>query len=499
MPPTDIEVALVQGGTTIVLDADSADAVVREGTVTLRLSTAQLADILFDDMPLFPVWSRDRKTAYSQLDLTNEVGFHRITIRREGESLTFDFRTATAKATWTDVQAMARQVVGEAFNYRRQFFYSLPAGPRHAVRLPEVDYGWLRDRIGEICRLVDDIDRRPARETRRRVVTSLVPRRVSVPHTLKYLRENRDVLEAAPSGPISVEGTAYWPSSVKVWKTSKETAALEHSQIARFLRSLADCCQRLRSEVPVIVAPDVEKWSAQVAAARRRSVIQRHEAAPGRPGQSPLPTFIQMTDARYRRLRELYAEFLRDIELGDPEASSTRTNLKEVSEIYQTYVGHIIGQALGLKYVSERCELRERDTEGRSMRSGNLDLFYDSHPPATLLPSWRDGTDRPGYERPDVVVIDRDGRRAIVVDAKFRIDQSGRTPADALQEMQGYLQSFSIRRGGIAFPAQNRNPRRVEANGFLLLELPIYPLDTTEPLLEYVRGAIADLWTPLPD
>lgn len=172
-------------------------------------------------------------------------------------------------------------------------------------------------------------------------------------------------------------------------------------------------------------------------------------------------------------MRELHAEFLQNIDVADYSTDAVRANVRDVWEIYQAFVAHMIGRAFALSYVSARGDLRERGVDGASMSSAEYDLFYDVRPPRTLLRSWRDGTVRPADERPDIVLRRRGDGAVAVLDAKFKVDRDGQARSEDLFEMQGYLNSFGLRAGAIVFPGARPDGRSIAADGRTLLELPI--------------------------
>jgi hypothetical protein len=185
---------------------------------------------------------------------------------------------------------------------------------------------------------------------------------------------------------------------------------------------------------------------------------------------------------------------MQEIEPVRDMTSATRANLKDVWEIYQAFVACTLGSRLSLHFVSSQPDLRIRDSKGRSMSSEWVDLYYDVH--VSSLPSWRDGTDRPANERPDVVIVDRRHHRVALIDAKYR-KTGERANADDLLEMQAYLNSFDLTRGGIAYPGQRPEPALVEGQTFRLVELPLLP-DEPAALAQRVDAALDALWCPLP-
>lgn len=477
--PTHDAVAFIrlhQDGRSTTLSPGLNDSELREGQLLFEVQCPVGARVLFDDQPLPVVWTSDGSAGYGQLDLTNRVGFHRFSVSTPRESVAFDIRTRTAKVTHAEIESMARVVSGQVFSFKRQFVYTDATGRRRTVPMPEIAFGWLRDRLPELVRIVRAIDARPATETRQQFTTSHQARGVSVPRTLRLLRETPGLLESIPGGPLEVNDQRYWPAAVVVRERNREPARIEHMQLAHFLARAAHLLAGLRGIVPADLRTTVLVWEAEIRAVRSTSIVRRHDVPNAQAAWTPLPTELQKTEQRYRRVRELHSEFLQDIDVADYSSDSVRANIRDVWEIYQTFAAHMVGRAFGLTYVSSRGDLRDRRSDGVSMYSDKYELFYDCRPPAKVISTWRDDTIRPADERPDIVLRRRADGAVAVLDAKFRVDRQGVARAEDLFEMQGYLNSFAIRAGGIVFPGTSPVPRLLEGRGMLLVELPLRAL-----------------------
>lgn len=465
-----------QDGEPSILVPGLNERLFREGEIFFEIRCLPGTRVLFDDSPAVVIWTTTERTAgYGRIDLTNQVGFHRFTVVNNESALSFDIQTSTAKATLEEVECMARVVAGQVFAFRKQFVYMTATGQRRAVPLPEVAVGWVRDRMPELVRIVRAIDARPATETRQRFVPSHQARGVSVPRTLRLLRETPGLLEALPGGPLEIEGQTYWPAAVVVREREREPARIEHMQLAHFLSCVATLLVDLRAVVPNEVKALLSKWEAELASLRSTRLITTHDVPNARTAWTPLPTKLQRTEQRYRRARELHAEFLRDIDVAEYNPDAVRANVRDVWEIYQAFAAHMIGRALGLKCISARGDLRERNSDGVAMSSEDYELYYDVRPPASVLRSWRDESLRPADERPDIVIRRRVDGAVAVLDAKFRVDREGRARSEDLFEMQGYLNSFGLKAGGIVFPGSSDKHvliagRRADR---MLVELPL--------------------------
>ncbi|MDP2431996.1 MAG: hypothetical protein U1E29_03855 [Coriobacteriia bacterium] len=489
-------VLLEQAGMTLELFPGASDAEVLEGVVLASILATSRPSVELDDAPVSVSWHQSAKLAVWSTDLTNQVGFHRISVLVAGAAYTYDFRTRTAKATWDEVRSMAEVCANSYLGYRRQFTYMAANGTTRKVRLPQIHYSWLRDRLPEIERLARSIDKRPATSYVRSSQVSLRSKGLSVAQTSRLLREKHHLLERTEGGPIQVAGASYWPSRVVVYTRERQSQLEEHTQIAAFLQVLTSQCQDLAMVVAPAVRGDVQGFGELVKELRSLPVFRNILVRPGAKPTSVLPSTIQRTDRRYGRMRDLQAEYGADIADSTDYARSIRANVRDVWEIYQTFVAHVVGNALGLDYFSQDKDLRKRSPQGWSMKSERWRLFFDTKPPRGVMGSWRDATSRSADERPDVVLVGPNPGQVLLLDAKFKIDgvASHATQAD-LFEMQGYLNSFAAKCGGIIFPGPAAAANVIAAGGNALLELPIrashfQQAGGTEAVHGYVRDAL---------
>jgi len=98
-----------------------SDAVLHEGPALLLVTCSPSALVTLNDEPLRSAWRASERVTIVQVDFTNQIGFHRLSVR-EGNTVTdFDFSTSSAKATWDEILAMADLCVRSYFSYRHQF------------------------------------------------------------------------------------------------------------------------------------------------------------------------------------------------------------------------------------------------------------------------------------------------------------------------------------------------------------------------------------------
>lgn len=496
--PADPSVELIVDGQTIGLDDTPVE--LPERRMGLRVTGSPGARVYFDDSEMEVLFSDDGATAFGTVDLQGQSGHHRISVRSAGRRNDFDICTASGKATWEQVRTMALCVGREAFAFRRQFVYSTPTRRQALVRLPEVEFGWFRERLEQVLRLAHAVDRRPARARQSQLRTSLCGGRVDLSSTVKHIHQNPGLLTAHSGGPLRLGDERYWPEAVRVRAHVSSAAIEEHRRVARFLRALSIAASRLAGSVSgTDEKRQVARWLTGLAEARNLQSFRPYLVEPMMPSASSrLPSIIERSDSRYSRLRQLGILFERGFDPGERSQSGIRVNVRDAWEIYQAYVGHVVGSLLELEYTSKTGDLRDRDALKRSMHSERYDLYYDTKPPGDVLRSWRSTSARPADERPDILVHDRVQNRVAVVDVKFRADATGRARQDDLFEMQGYMQSFGIRAGGIVYPSDRREPVSIEGDGYALSEIPLRPAVSVADVQHVVLSALDRLWTSPP-
>lgn len=488
-------VRLEQRGFSVELSPGSPETELDEGIYLASISCPSPPVIELDDEVVSVSWRAQEGVCAWVVDLTNQVGFHRFRVRLGPSSTTYDFRTRTAKATWGEIQAMAR-VCGDAYlGFRRQFTYVAANGEPRKVRLPQVHYAWLRERTPELFQLIASINERPARESVTRTSRGTQARGFLPAATSRMLQGNPSLLEERADGLVHVAGRSYWPAHVVLAKDHRQDADVEHKQIAAFLRLLISGCRELAAQVEPEFRMPIFGYSSHLTNLAQLPTFARR-GLPASKGAISSPTSIQRTDTRYKRMRELHIEYLSDVADTATYEQSIRLNIKDVWEIYQTFIAHVVGNAVGLAYASSASDLRHRAPSGESMRSSEWSLFFDTKVSPALLPSWRDHTARPADERPDVVLLSNTGHPHLLLDAKFKQGaHPGRATQRDLFEMQGYMNSFSVAQGGIVFPGPKPEAGFLHAGGNCLLELPLRAahfstLGSKDAVHDYVRKAI---------
>lgn len=488
----EVVVAILQCGKSSQLAPGPNSVTFAEGDALLSVSGTEAA-VLLNDEPL-AIQNVGTDVRIGALDFLNRPGLHRISIKSRVGSIDFDFATTTAKAAWSEVEAMVEATRLYSLGVGRPFLYLGADGLQRAESLEQVLF-WIRDRWQELSQLAISIDKAPAARTLPRLRTASRARGMDLRATAALLRERPALLEEAVNGGITLDDKRYWPSLVRVRTPEASIPQVEHRQLRTLLTNLLSICHSL---APVL--PEASAFVPGLAGLVRLRTLGIHLAGPGSAYPQALESQVERRDPRYRRLRHLEREFqLKFSHLKDP-AISIRAGLRDVWEIYQAFVAHTIGRALDLEYVSSRGDLRARDSHGVSMRGHGLQLFYDTQLVREHLPSWRSASIRPAFERPDIVVIDEVQGKALVLDVKFSVGADGQCRSEHLFEMQGYLNSYGLRTAGIVFPAQPSAAREISNGRYLLAEVPLRAdavLSSSSASLATLRSRLDLLWNDL--
>lgn len=501
-----MNVTITQLGHTWTLSPGANDVELTEAPALIAVTTESVASVFLDDEVLSTVSSSvDRRMIVGQIDLKNQIGIHRLRVNTETAQGIFDFTTMSAKATWAEIQMMADVCARHYLGYRRQFVYTSRMGEVRRVFLPQIQFAWFRDRIDEIESIALDIARRPSRETNERLVNSVRGRGVSVPATIKLIHENPAFLEQRTDGPVEVNGTRYWPSEIRARVRDRVPAALEHTQIGVFLRTLLIGAADLATQLEDVEQVALKGWQTRLSNLAAQPIFRLATGLRRIPTITAMPSVVQRTDRRYKRIRDLSFEFQSDIAPRDTYRNAIRSNIKDAWDIYQTFVAHVVGNSLSLEYVSATKDLRTRNAMGASMTALDGHLFFDIKPPRSVALSWRETSSRPANERPDVLIHRSNDGALLMLDAKFRVGKSRRqAKSEDLFEMQGYLNSFAMQKAGILFPGVEARATYTSGGGNKIAEIPLRAqffksLGGADEVHAYIRESVGPLWVTSSD
>lgn len=413
------------------------------------------------------------------VDAWRSVGFHCL----EVSGSRFYFATEDAKLRLDGILAILKLIDREGLSWGHQLFFA----DGTAIRDPKVDFAWLTDVGSRIVALANAIADRPWRRQDSRVVRGRPgPGHILIGPTISMLRRNaKAALEAAPRGPISFAGATYWPrtavterptSSTDSVGNRRTTALIEEARaLARYLLS--------RDDVPQEVKRQIQPMEKEFALLRERYPFSFLAGRPRR--LSSEPSIEEMADERYAEVYRLFQHLNSDlgweptVQLADEFAYVTQAD-----QIYEAFTVTTIAKGADAGQVG--AVLRPYLSQP-SFRSERYDFYYDTEPPSPEFHNWRKLSARPAEMRPDLTIVDRETQTGIFVDAKYRVEASGRLPSSAIHDCQVYLQSFGRKNIAVCYPGPKPKVSEVAADGFRIIEIALGPYDN---LLQYVKDEV---------
>ncbi len=487
-------VAVIAGRTRVTLDpaADLKEpAVVPAQHLTLEIEAADLPETATLDGRELPLVRFAANRAFSVVDTSGSVGFHCLRI---GEDAWY-FATQDAKLRLVGILSILDVIQEEGLGWSGQLFFANGSTVRH----PKVDYAWLEQAAAKIAAVADAIAERPLR--RSQVVERLQPPgvgRLSLRKTVALLRRNsRSLLTPDEKGPLVVEGQAYAPRLVVAGRPERTAiAVVGNRRMTELLLLTLDLARSLQSE------PRIPKAAAATLSAIAHELDNRLELFPftqlrRHPSRLPTrPAPEEVADDRYRLAFELHEELTRDLvwQAGLQRADRL-AYVQSADQIYQAFVASALARAFEARQVvsSLRGELTTP-----IFRSSSLEIYYDTVPPKPAFANWRDGSARPTEQKPDLTIIDVAAQRGILLDAKYRVEPSGRLPTSGIHDAQVYLQSFERKSVVICYPGSGPSMTRIAAKGYTILEVSLAPFVGLDAYLrDEVRPAIEAIMEPL--
>lgn len=413
------------------------------------------------------------------VDAFRSVGFHCLQI----EDARFYFATEDAKLQLQGIRKILEAIDRNGLSWGQQLFFADGA----AVRDPRVDYAWLTDVGSHIVRTASAIADRPwRRQDSCRVRGRPGPGHILVGPTMAMLRRaGRESLERLPGGPISFRGESYWPQAAVMDRPTTSIDTLGNRRTTALLveaRALAHYL-RTRADVPAEVKRQLQPVEEDLAKCCDRFPFSVLSSRPFRLKSEP--STEEMVDERYAEAYRLYQHLNRDlgwepsVQLADEFAYVTYAD-----QIYEAFAVVAIAKAAEVPRVGPAL----RPYLSRpSFRSVRFDFYYDTEPPTPEFQNWRNKSSRPTEMRPDLTIVDRESKTGIFLDAKYRVESSGRLPSSAINDCQVYLQSFGRKNIAVCYPGPQPKISEIAADGFRILEIALGPY---ENLLDYVSNEV---------
>lgn len=160
--------------------------------------------------------------------------------------------------------------------------------------------------------------------------------------------------------------------------------------------------------------------------------------------------------------------------------------------IFQAFVTAKCLLALGLSRQHLSKGIRAAHTAA-GCRFGNMVAWADTSD--HRLQGWRDSTAKPSGYEPDMVVIDTQLNRTLLLDAKFRRDETGLLPASGIKDMQAYMHEYELPTAVVAVPYApgDGSSEDVSAKGFTVRGLAFSP-DIGDGDIAQVSSELANSW-----
>ena len=414
------------------------------------------------------VRTTDAKRGHLLLDCFRSTGFHRVVLSGQ----LFCFGTADAKLELDGVLRILDVIGQEGLSWGHQIMFSSGA----TIRDPRVDYSWLRGASKDALSACISIAERPL--TRYATTTQFQrPRggRLRLSETISRLRSDPgSLLEEHERGMISVGSRRYMPRMASLDARGISHDTIANRRATRLIRSILDL---IDSFEPVDGVPKRHRqW---LAALRKQfaNLLDRfpfNQLARVADCVPEYPAAAELSDERYRRVYELSHQ-LHVLRGWEPSrAVADRFAYVGYSdEIYQAFVAVLLAGAFGAE---RSVPFLRPDLATPCFSSEAWDIYYDTAPPSPAFGSWRDLSSRPARLTPDYCILNKQGRRAVLGDAKYRANaDSGRLPTSSLGDCQVYMQHFGLKNFAVFYPGADRFVAEVSGGGYTILEVSITP------------------------
>jgi hypothetical protein len=460
--------------------------------LAIEITADPLPDTVnLDGRPVPLSVGHDKTRGFLMLDAFRSVGFHVLRV----DGLDFVFATEDGKLRIKGVLNLLDYLGGEGLAWSGQIFFSDGTAIRHA----KIDYAWLSISASRILTLADSITARPIR----RLVSVKTPRpsaasRPFLADTIRLLKRNiKNSLEPDDAGVFAISGETYSPRVVISRRSFRSSDTIGNRRATCLLLASLELCKSLQMHhrpLPNQIKRDLDSIATEIS--KRLSLFPFAHLKVAKLRVPDSPSAEENSDDRYRQVYDLWEEISKNIgwEAGLKPASHL-AYVNYADQIYQAFVALVIARAFAAEQVFPSIAA---DLPGPLFRSARHDIYYDSVPPKPAFINWRDASNRPSDQRPDLVIIDKKLKKGILLDAKYRVEASGRLPGSALEEAQVYLQSFCRKSIVICYPGPTPGLSRVIGGGFTILEVALGPYpEIVEYARHEVRPAIEGLLEPL--
>ena len=489
-----LNVAVISGRSRVSL---ASGAELKEPTVvpaqylTLEVEGQDLPEAVYLDSRQVPLLRNEASTrGFLMVDTTGSVGFHSLRVA----DAEWYFATQDAKLKLNGILKLLEFLEAEGLAWSGQLFFA----DGSAIRNPKIDYAWLERMGPRVLAVGDAIAARPLR--RAQLVRSHQPPRAGklfLKDTLALLRTNaRALMEQDEHGLIAVGNRRYSPRVVVAGRLERSFDVVGNRRMTHLLLLTLELCQSLQAEprLPRAVKPWLRQLSADLQARLEAFPFVHLRSRPGRLPSRPAPE--EIADERYREAFDIYVELCQEMAWEPGVHIADRfAYVGFADEIYEAFVAVVFARAFEAKQVSSSLWSQ---LSVPVFRSDTYDIYYDTVPPKPEFANWRDASERPSDQKPDLTIVDRNARRGILADAKYRVGPSGRLPTSGIHDAQVYLQSFERKSIVICYPGNAPSITRVTGKGYTILEVSLGPFPGLEAYLRNdVRPAVEAAMEPL--
>lgn len=416
------------------------------------------------------------------LDYRRSTGFHRLEV--DGE--VFWFATEDKKLGIEGIAEILRHLRNLGTGWSGQTFFSDGTGYRD----PHVVYAWFNMKADRSFGTIESILNSPRQETfSQEVMSRRGGNGLLKQATVRLLRSNpQRHLNDDPRGAIEVSGKNYSPVRVirKSEKTSVDTVpnrrtvqllTVLHGLVVELLGSQIAQDARMRCE-------DWEKRASKLLVAPLALTLRKSDNVLSQPRQG-----AELFDPKYGHIYQLVNEIGHFGWSAAVEDGRSCSYVEKADQIYQVYAVHRIAKSLGLQttgFATGRMPI--------AFTSKEYDLYYDNHPPATILPSWRRRSIAPDNSRPDIVLLEKATGRVAVMDAKYRVGSDGNASEESRKEVSAYMDLYGLDAIVILYPGIGKGYRSIVWQEKRIVEVPIFGPD--DHLAESVAEILSCLQVP---
>lgn len=424
------------------------------------------------------------------VDLFRSVGFHMLRVGTDE----FLFATEDGKLRLDGIKELLKFLGREGLGWGYQLFFADGV----AIRDAKVDYAWLSDAGPRILECARAIAERPRlRQIASEVVGTPGGRRVIVSPTMTLLRRDPSrLLEETESGPLAVGGRRYSPRLVVAAERKRSVKTACNVRAARLLTETAALTELVLSDREI--TPEA-RARLRVLGTALVSALDLHPFDVLRSSAMQVPdepTTEELSDSRYEESYALYRDLTTRLAWSPSATVDTRfAYVKYSDQLYQAFVACALARAFDAQQVGGALRA---GAKGPAFRSTRFELYYDTEPPEPDFKNWRNDSLRPAALTPDLIIVDRERSRGLILDAKYRVSAAGNLDPDALTSAHVYMQTFGRKASGICFPGPAPSLQVLEGDSNRIVELSIGPYgNLAEFLRDVARPVLESLMEPL--